>query len=228
MSFKTQMPEKYNRLPKQKTTTEEWVRHAIKAGLSIVPWCGGPLAELVDSAWVPKHVKKMEEWLAKVDKILQELLEKGTITMDQLVQDEHFASLFQKTTKAYLDNVEAFKRPALQSALKASLTKAIPLDKKYIFLQMVEYLNETQLLIHKDIYDNAYSDQYKYQKQLDSELSAKYAEGDFAYFSLLKKGLENYHLLGYDSAHVVQDGENQWHMVPSSIGNEFLEYITTE
>jgi len=221
-----QTPEKYQPLPEQKNSPEEWVRHVIKAGLSVIPWGGGPLAELVDSVWVPKHVKKTEEWLAYVDKTLHELLEKGIITMDQLKQDEQFASLFQKATKAYLDNVEAFKRPALQSALKASLTKAISLDKKYIFLQMVEDLNETQLLILKDIYDNAHSEQYKYQKQLDSELSAKYAGGDSVYLKLLKKGLENHHLLGYGSANVIQEGENQWNMVPSTIGHEFLEYIT--
>jgi hypothetical protein len=228
MSGNTSVPAEYQPLPEDKQTTEEWIRHAIKGGLSIIPVVGGPLVELVDASWVPKHVKKMQEWYESVDNLLRQLVEKGAITMNQLMEDEHFASLFQRTTKVYLDNVEAFKLPALHSALKASLTKEIPLDKKYIFLQMVESLNETQLQILKDIYDNRHSDQYKYEKQLNSELSAKYAGGDFDYFKLLKKGLDDSHLLSYGSAQVVQNGENQWHMVPSSIGNEFLEYITTQ
>lgn len=228
MSDNTPGPAKYTPLLEEKQSIEEWIRHAVKGGLALIPLAGGPLVELVDASWVPKHVKKMQEWYENVDKILKELLEKGIITMDQLMQDQHFASLFQKTTKAYLDNVEAFKRPALYSALKASLTKEIPLDKKYIFLEMIDELNETQLLILKDIYDNNHSGQHKYEKKLNSELSTKYAGGDLAYFRLLKKRLDDSHLLSYGPSDVVQDGERQWHMVPSDIGNEFLEYITTE
>ncbi|MDO6431534.1 hypothetical protein Q4E93_13095 [Flavitalea sp. BT771] len=218
----------YQHLPEQKKSVEEYIRSAVKASANFLPLVGGPLAELIDSTWVPHHVKKMEEWYASVDETLRQLLEQGRITMEQLYADERFASIFQKTSKAYLDNVEAFKRPALQSALKAALTKEIPLDKKYLFLRMIEDLSEAQLLILKDVYDNSKSDDYKYQQQIESELSAKYAGGDDQYFALLKKGLESYHLLSYSSTDVVQNDGVQWNMVPSTIGTEFLEYITSE
>ena len=214
-------------LPSASRTTEEYLRSLSKGLVGVVPFAGGLVAEIIDVSWVPARAKKMQEWYVYVDQLLHQILEKGILTKEQLMQDEQFASLFQKTTKAYLDNVEAFKRPALQSALKSSLTQAIPLDKKYIFLQILEDLNETQLMILKEIYENAHDEQHKYGDQLDAELSVKYAGGDPVYLKLLKKGLDDYNLLYYRSADVIQNGVNQWSIIPNEIVDEFLQYITT-
>jgi len=221
------MPAEYKHMPDQKKTAEEWIRSVVKAGANIIPIAGGPLAELIDSAWVPKHVKKMQEWYHYVDETLKHLLTEGKITMEQLYEDERFASLFQRTTKVYLDNVDNEKRPAIQSALKSSLSEAIPLDKKYVFIQILETLTEIQLLILKAIYENSRSKDYLYRTKLDQKLAEKYTGGDQAYLELLKTGLSNNHLLNYSGSDVVEDGAKQWHMDPSQIGGEFYNYITT-
>lgn len=178
--------------------------------------------------WNYLYQQKLNEWFEFVDTTLNQLIEKGGKTKEEIFNDEEFLSIFQKTSRIYTSNVEEHKKPILQAYLKASVNNKIPLDKKYIFLRIIDELTETQLLILRDVYDNEKSDNYLYQKQLEAVLVDKYANGDKQYLDLLIKGLQDFHLLAYGSADVVIENVNQWNMVASKIAKEFFDYLLTE
>ncbi len=210
-----------------KLSAQDYAIRLTKGALGAVPFVAGLLGELLDIAVFPQQQKKLNEWFDFVDKTLNELMEKGEKTKEQIFSDEEFLSIFQKTSRIYASNVEEHKKPILQAYLKASVSKQIPLDKKYIFLRIIDELNETQLLILKDVYDNEKSEHYLYQSQLEAVLVVKYANGDKQYLALLIKGLQDFHLLGYGSADVVIEGVNQLHMQTSKIAKDFFEYLLT-
>ena len=211
-----------------KPSTQDYVIKLTKGALGAIPFAGALLGELLEMFIVPQQQNKTQEWFAHVEQTLEEVIGKGAASKEEIFNDETFTSIFQKTSRVYINNVEAHKKPLLQSYLKASITKPLPLDKKYIYLDIIDKLTESQLLILKDVYDNEQSKDYKYRKALEKILVDKYAEGDENYLKLLIKGLQDYHLLGYGSAEVVIDNENQWHMVTSKIAKEFFKFLTAE
>lgn len=214
--------------PDLKLSAKDYAIRVTKGALGAVPFVGGLLGELLDIAVYPKQQQKLNEWFEFVDTTLNQLIEQGGKTKEQIFNDEEFLSIFQKTSRIYTSNVEEHKKPVLQAYLKASVNKQVPLDKKYIFLRIIDELNETQLLILRDVYENEKSDNYLYQSKLEAILVDKYANGDKQYLALLVKGLQNFHLLEYGSAETVVDGVNQWHMVASKIAKDFFEYLLTE
>lgn len=210
--------------PKQ--STQDYILKLTKGALGAIPFAGSLLGELLEMFIIPKQQKKIEEWFSHVEETLTELTDKGAISKEEIFNDEKFTSIFQKTSRVYANNVEAHKKPLLQSYLKASITKPVILDKKYIFLDIIDKLTESQLLILKDVYENERSDNYLYRDALEKILVEKYAGGDQQYLALLIKGLGDFHLLGYGSADVVVDNVNQWHMVTSKIAKEFMEFLS--
>lgn len=214
--------------PNMNLSAKDYAIRVTKGALAAVPLVGGLLGELLDIVVYPHQQKKLNEWFEFVEMTLNTLIEQGGKTKEEIFSDEEFLSIFQKTSRIYTSNVEEHKKPILQAFLKASIVKPIPLDKKYIFLRIIDELTETQLLILRDIYDNENSDEYKYRSQLESILCKRYANGDEQYLGLLVKGLQDFHLLIYRSAEVVIEGSNQWHMVSSRIAKNFFEYLLTD
>lgn len=212
--------------PKQ--TTQDYVIKVSKGILGAIPIAGALLGELMEMFIVPQQQKKMEEWFHHVEQTLEEVLEKGNQSKEEIFNDENFTSIFQKTSRVYANNVEAHKKPLLQSYLRASITKPIPLDKKYIFLDIIDKLTESQLLILKEVYENHKGDNFKYQTALEEELSQKFTGGDKQYLGLLVKGLQDYHLLSYGGTDVVIDNAKQWYMIPSKIAKEFIEFLSSD
>ena len=212
--------------PKQ--STQDYVVKVSKGILGAIPFLGALLGELMEMFVVPQQQKKMEEWFHHVEQTLKEVLEKGNQSKEEIFNDENFTSIFQKTSRVYANNVEAHKKPLLQSYLRASITKPIPLDKKYIFLDIIDKLTESQLLILKEIYENSKNDGFKYQAALEETLSEKFTGGDKQYLNLLVKGLQDYHLLSYGGTDFIIDNAKQWYMVPSKIAIEFIEFLASD
>lgn len=197
-----------------------------KGALGAIPFAGAFIGELMELVIVPQYQKKLEEWFKFVDSTIGELVEKHNITKEKIFSDEEFISIFQRTSRAYVNNIEKHKVPILKGYLKSSITKNIELNKKLLFLEIIDKLTEKHFMILKEISVNDVSSNYKYKDDLTKVLTAKFANGESNYFRLLEKGLQNFHLLSYGSANVVENDRNQWHMNVSNIGKELIEFIS--
>lgn len=207
---------------------QDYFLKIVKGVAGAVPFAGGVLGELLEMVVVPKHQKKMAEWFEYVNSTLEEISDKGIRAKEDIFNDDQFIAVFQKTSKAYADNVEIHKKPIIQAFLKSSITKPIPLDKQLIFLRVIEELTEVQFGILRDVYENETSQPYLYQTALEKKLAAKYAEDNPGYLKLLVKGLTDHHLLSYGSANVVLEGANQWYMRISNIAKELMAFLNED
>jgi len=197
-----------------------------KGAVGAIPYAGALVGELVEMIFVSQYDKKLEEWFVFVDETLKKLIAERHRTKKEILENEEFQSIFQKSSRAYLNNVEKDKIPLIKVYLKSTLRENIELNKKLIFLEILENLTVKHLLILKDVADNEDSSAYKYHKELTDELTNRHANGDKSYYKLLEKGLENYHLLSYWSANVVENNENQWNLRTSKVGKELIQFVT--
>lgn len=208
-----------------KVGVQDYIVKLSKGGLGAVPFIGGLLGELLEIVVVPQHQKKLTEWCEYVNNTLEELISNHTIKKEDIFTDEAFTCIFQRTSRSYMANVEAQKVPLFKAYLKSSITKFLPFDKKLIFLNVLDVLTESQLMILRDIYENENSATPLFQNALERELAEKYCNGERNYLQLLIKGLTDSHLLNFRSAGIVVENVNQWILETSAIGREFFEYL---
>ncbi len=211
---------------KPKQNTSDYALKLTKGALGAIPFAGSFTGELMEIIIVPQYQKRLEEWFDYVDQTLKTLIENGIRTKDEIFDDEEFQSIFQKSSRAYVNNIEKEKIPLLKSYFKAAINKTTELNKKLIFLEMIENLTIKHLMILRDVNENENSSKYKYQEELTAYLAETYTDGDKSYYKLLEKGLQNYHLLGYWSAEVIENDRNQWNLRTSEIGKELINFIT--
>jgi len=197
-----------------------------KGALGAIPIAGALIGELMEVIIIPEYAKKLERWFDFVDDTLKKLVEDNEETKRTLFENDEFLSIFQKSSRAYLNTVEQDKIPLLKAYFKSAIQENTELNKKLIFLEILENLTVKHLMILKEVADNEISSDYQYQQALSEQLTNKYADGDKSYFKLLEQGFQNYHLLGYWSAEVVVDDKNQWNLRTSRIGKELIEFIT--
>lgn len=206
-------------------TSSDYAFKLTKGALGAIPYAGSFIGELMEIIIVPQYQKRLEEWFEYIDQTLAILIENGERTKDDYFNNEEFQSIIQKSSRVYINNVEKEKIPLLKSYFKSSISKETELNKKLIFLEMIENLTFKHLMILKDVNDNEYSSHYKYQDELCEDLAKKHTDGNKSYYKLLEKGLQNYHLLGYWSADVVENNRNQWNLRISEIGKELIQFI---
>lgn len=197
-----------------------------KGAVGAIPFAGAFVGELIEMVIVPQYEKKLERWFEFIDETLRNLIADNETTKKLFFENEEFQSIFQKSSRAYINNVEKDKIPLFKAYLKSAIHEKTELNKKLIFLEMLENLTVKHLLILKDVADNESNADYKYQEELTEKLTDTYADGDKSYYKLLEKGLQNYHLLGYWSADVVDNNKQQWHLRTSKIGLELIEFVT--
>jgi len=207
---------------------QDYFLKMVKGAVGAIPFAGGVLGELLEMVVVPKHQKKMAEWFEYVNTTLDDINANKIRSKDDIFSDEQFIAIFQRTSRAYADNVETHKKPLIQAFLRSSVTKPIPLDKQLIFLRIIEELTEVQFAILRDVYENEGSESYLYQTALEARLAEKYAENNRSYLNLLIKGLQDHHLLNYSSAEIVRDNANQWHMRTSKIAKELMVFLAAD
>jgi hypothetical protein len=213
-------------MKKPTQNSSDYALKLTKGALGGIPFAGSFIGELMEIIIVPQYQKRLEEWFDYVEQTLKILVENGEQTKDEIFEDEEFQSIFQKSSRAYVNNIEKEKIPLLKSYFKSAINTTTELNKKLIFLEMIESLTIKHLMILRDVNENENSSNYKYQEELTEHLAKTYTSGDKSYYKLLEKGLQNYHLLGYWSADLVENNKNQWNLRTSEIGKELIKFIT--
>lgn len=158
--------------------SSDYAHKLTKGALGAIPFAGAFVGELMEMVIVPQYEKKLEKWFEFVDETLKYLIANNQKTKKDFFENEEFQSIFQKSSRAYLNNIEKEKIPLLKVYLKSAVSENTELNKKLIFLEMLENLTVKHLMILKDVADNENSADYKYQEALTEQLTKTYSEGD--------------------------------------------------
>jgi hypothetical protein len=126
------------------------VGHALtKAGLSAIPFVGGPVAELMNLIWEPALSKRRDGWLIGLAENLQLLTEKVEgFKLEDLSQNETFITTTIQASQAAIrthqkEKLNALRNAVLNSALNTNLNDEIQL----LCLSLVERLTVSHILI---------------------------------------------------------------------------------
>ncbi len=123
--------------------------HALaKAGLSAIPWVGGPLAELFNEVITPSIEKRRDEFFSELNARLQKLEEEKILDLNELKNNEELVDVVIKATKSAISTREKEKREALLNAiLNTSLGKTPKENLTDIFINWIDSFTEWHIKI---------------------------------------------------------------------------------
>lgn len=121
----------------------------IKAGLSAIPFFGGPAAELFASIFIPPIVRRRDEWIEEIAQRLLELERRfEDFKIETLSNNETFITTALQATQAALRNHQKDKLAALQNAIvNAALPNPPDEALQMIFLNNIDTSTEWHLRI---------------------------------------------------------------------------------
>ena len=124
--------------------------HAVaKAGISTIPFVGGPAAELFQWVVQPPLERRREHWMAAVGEKLKELESRG-LDLEALSCNEQFVSAVMQASQIALRTHQSEKLEALRNAVLNVATGQAPDDTlQHIFLNLVDALTEQHLRVLK-------------------------------------------------------------------------------
>ncbi|MDD2092375.1 hypothetical protein NP522_19505 [Pseudomonas guariconensis] len=122
----------------------------IRGVAGAIPVVGGAAVELFNSLFEGPLSKRRTEWMVQVTSVLNDLLEKGVVTEEELQTNEAFVSTVAQTCNMALRNHEAEKLEALRNAVKNSVLPSCPADDyRQLFLNFVDACTVTHIkLLH--------------------------------------------------------------------------------
>lgn len=137
-------------MPELPKDTKGDVVHALaKAGLSLIPFAGGPAVELFQLLVQPPLEKRRTEWMQAVGEKLQQLENNG-LNLEGLQTNEQFVSAVMHATQAAMRTHVAAKREALRNAILNVATGQAPDETvQHLLLTFVDDLTEMHLRILK-------------------------------------------------------------------------------
>lgn len=112
----------------------------VKAGLSSIPYAGGPAAEFFSSIIVPPLSKRRDEWIESIAQELKALEEKVEgFTVEKLSQHETFITTIMHASQVAIRTHQKEKLKALRnSILNVALSNYLEEDLIFIFLHFVD------------------------------------------------------------------------------------------
>ena len=120
-------------------------------------------------------------------KLIKSMVDSFTITDEQFIENNYLAKI----------NVSFEKKKVLNFLYKKSVTPAIPVDKKIIFLPILINLNTNDLSIYLN--NKFYSNWNKFLDQSEL-LTYILPSEDLEDYSIIKKNLENIENYNFDAA----------------------------
>ena len=139
------MTEDITKIPKR--DGKDIAHTVVKAGLSAIPFVGGPASELLSFVVAPSLDKRRNEWLESIARKLKDLEDKiENFSIKDLQGNESFISTVMQASRVAIANHHKVKRQALQNAvLTAALPNAIADDLQLMFLNWIDYFTPRHL-----------------------------------------------------------------------------------
>lgn len=119
------------------------------AGLSLIPFAGGALAEVVGRAAEWGYSKKRQAWMEQVSEELNRRhLQPNSLDVDSLADNPGFLATIAQATRAAVQTDNADKLEALRNAVvNATVRSDIAADERAILLDLVATLTGTHLQV---------------------------------------------------------------------------------
>ena len=137
-----------------KPKTEDYLHSGVKGGLSIVPWAGGPLAEIFStSVGSPLH-RRLESYLKSIDIRIIELEKKSRLDSKSLTSNDEFIDIVTHATQIAVRTSQEEKIKVLRNCvLNTALNINIDRDRKLMYLNIINQITPTHLIVLRIIAD---------------------------------------------------------------------------
>ena len=131
-------------------TIGDWLHTLTKAAVSVVPWVGGPAAEIFAAIVMPPRSKRMNDWMESVVRKLE------NCTMDSLQNNPAFVSAVLHGTQIAIRSHQKEKLDALRNAvLNVASGNAPDDDLQLVFLNMIDLFTPTHLQLLRVFQDRS-------------------------------------------------------------------------
>jgi hypothetical protein len=125
---------------------EDHIHRIVKAGLSAVPFAGGPLAELFDALVTPPLEKRRDTWRKQIAEDLRRLETEAGISLEKLQNNEAFISLLVQATVVAIRNHHDEKKDALRNCVQnAASNSTIDSDIQLSFVRFIDELSPSHI-----------------------------------------------------------------------------------
>ena len=224
-------------LTKPEPGASDAAHSAVKAGLSAIPFVGGPAAELFSAIITPPLSKRRDEWIESIVERLQKLEEKiDGFDIKKLSGNEMFITTVMHASQAAIRNHQQEKLEALRNAvLNAALPNAPEEDLQLMFLDFVDRLTSWHIRILKFCDDprgwgEAHGITYPNWQMggVSTVLEHAFPEltGRRDFYDLIVKDLFATGLLNTESLHGTMTEQGMFASRTTAIGKQFLHFIT--
>lgn len=130
--------------------SSEAAHRLARASIGAIPAFGGALLEAFNALIEPPMVKRRTEWMIQVTDVLNQLLEKGVITEQDLQSNEKFFTTLVHASNVAIRNHEAEKLNALRNAVINSALPGAPDDTlQQLFLNIVDSFTSWHIALLK-------------------------------------------------------------------------------
>lgn len=124
----------------------EKAHRGARMALSMIPAAGGPLVEIFNSVVESPLTKRRWETVRSIGEVINELLDQGLVTEENLQQNEAFISTVAEVCSISLRNHQQVKLEALRSAVRNSALSGCPADDyRQLFLNFVDVCTVTHI-----------------------------------------------------------------------------------
>lgn len=216
--------------PPPKQSVGDVVHSTVKAGLSVIPIAGGPLAELFSAIITPPLVKRRDAWIESLAQNFKALEEKVEgLTLESLQQNEELITAVMHALQVAMRNHQKEKLDALRNAvLNVASARAPDEDLQMMFMSFIDTMTPWHLRVIR-FFQNppaSYEEDKNAEKRIIIERFFPEASGRPEFLTQVFNDLLARGLL-----------ESEWQSVPppdffppcglSTLGNQFLSFITS-
>lgn len=215
-----------NKLKAPKQSKGDVAHTLVKAGLSAIPYVGGPAVELFQCLIQPPLEKRRGEWMAQVGEKLQELEASG-LKLDELQKNEEFVSAVMHASQIALRTHQKAKLDALRNTI-VNVAKGHAPDEalQNVFLNLVDSFTELHLEILK-VFQAPSPPSSMSVGGLNSVLEHNIPRlrGHRELYDQLWKDLYSRGLVNTDGLHMTMSGSGLGQKRTTGIGDTFLKFI---
>lgn len=204
------------------------IAHVVaKAGISAIPFVGGPAAELFQYVIQPLLEKRREEWMTEVGDKLKSLESDG-VKLEDLQNDPQFITAVMHASQIALRSHQTAKLVALRNAVANVARREAPEETmQHLFLDFIDSLTESHLRILK-VFDGPSPPPGTSMGGLSYVLEHNIPElrGRRELYDQLWRGLYSMGLVNTESLHGTMSGSGLAQKRTTNLGVEFLKFIS--